>query len=226
MTPTVFRESAIAVTMFRRSPPIRVTSEAAAWLESAPAERLPVGDASLVRWETVHLDALCEAVLSSLPHLLPWMGWAHGFDRASAAGFLASADSAWDARTDFQFGLWDRDGRVLGSFGLHTRLGVGGLEIGYWLRPSETGRGLATRAAAVVTTAGLGLAGVDRVEIHHDRANERSGRIPARLGYSLVGEEPRAVGAPGHEGVERIWRLTAAQFPGSEAARITAVGGA
>ncbi len=60
-----------------------------------------------------------------------------------------------------------------------------GLEIGYWIHPAFIGRGLATAAARLVTEAAFSVPGIDRVEIHHDRANEISGAIPRKLGFTL-----------------------------------------
>jgi ribosomal-protein-serine acetyltransferase len=98
----------------------------------------------------------------------------------------------------------------VGSAGLMARIGPGGLEIGYWVHPSWTGRGVATSAAAALTDAALSLPDVDRVEIHHDEANKASGRVPEKLGYELVGEVPSSPDmiAPGDSGTVKVWRIT------------------
>jgi ribosomal-protein-serine acetyltransferase len=49
------------------------------------------------------------------------------------------------------------------------------------------------------------------VEIHHDKANTRSGGIPRRLGYVFAGEAPDAPAtpaAPGEVGIDCTWRMT------------------
>ena len=72
-------------------------------------------------------------------------------------------------------------------------------------RRPRSGTGYATRAAAALTDAGLGVAGVDRVEIHHDRANAVSGRVPARLGYERLREQPGRWTRPRrHRGARRL----------------------
>ena len=82
-------------------------------------------------------------------------------------------------------GVFDRgESEVLGGSGLHTRVGHGALEIGYWLRVSALGRGLAREATAALTVAALRVCRVDRVEIHVDPANERSVEVPRALGYA------------------------------------------
>jgi RimJ/RimL family protein N-acetyltransferase len=74
-----------------------------------------------------------------------------------------------------------------------------------------TRRGLATDAAAALTDAALALPGVGWVEIYHDAANLASGRIPAKLGYTRLGERPpRALWptAPADAGADVVWRFS------------------
>jgi Acetyltransferase (GNAT) domain len=79
---------------------------------------------------------------------------------------------------------------VVGSCGLMRRIGPGGLEIGYWLHPAYTGRGLATTAVAALMGQAFTLEDIDRVEIVHDAANTASGGVPVGWG------SPRSSGAP------------------------------
>jgi RimJ/RimL family protein N-acetyltransferase len=76
---------------------------------------------------------------------------------------------------------------------------------------SGDGRGIATDAAAALTDAALGLPGIDRVEIYHDAANLASERIPAKLGYTRLGEQPARdlwPSAPGETGTDVAWQIT------------------
>ena len=89
-----------------------------------------------------------------------------------------------------------------------ARIGPGGLEIGYWVAREHTGRGIATAAAAALTEAGLGLPGIERIEIVHDLSNAASGQVPRKLGYARVGTGVgRFPRAPGECGTSAIWRL-------------------
>ncbi len=72
---------------------------------------------------------------------------------------------------------------LIGGAGLHRRVGPDALEIGYWLRASRVGQGLATEAAAVLTRLAFERCGVIRVEIHVDPANTASLAVADRLGY-------------------------------------------
>jgi len=102
----------------------------------------------------------------------------------------------------------------VGSCGLHYRIGSGGAEIGYWIHVDHLRRGLATEVARQLTERAFADPAIDRVEVHHDRANVASGGVPPKLGFEHVSDTPRAPNAPGEEGVERVWRLTRAAHEG------------
>jgi RimJ/RimL family protein N-acetyltransferase len=94
---------------------------------------------------------------------------------------------------------------VLGGCGISRRIGPGAAEIGYWLRPTATGRGIVTAAAGALTDAAMALPDVTRVEIHCDEANTRSAAVPRRLGFRLDRIEPDQISAPGDLGRSMIW---------------------
>ena len=56
----------------------------------------------------------------------------------------------------------------------------------------------------------------DRVEIHMDAANVASARVPAKLGYTLLGEEAREILAPGHTGRGLAWAVSRAAWCSAE----------
>ena len=140
-------------------------------------------------YEPADAPALKEAVDSSIEHLLPWMPWAQ-FEPQSLeekVALLRSFRGRFDLGEDFVYGVFAPDGsQVLGGTGLHTRLGEGAFEIGYWIREGRIGEGLATELSAALTRVAFEVCGVDRVEIRVDPANERSAAVPRKLGF---GEE-------------------------------------
>ena len=175
-----------------------------------PSENLGSGAIRLRRWRATDTDLCLRLVTESLEHLRPWMPWATGdYDRAAAAGYLQRCEDGWESGTAFQY-LILADGEPAGSIGLMARIDPGGLEIGYWVHPGYTGRGVATDAAAAVTGAALALPGIDHVEIHHDELNLASERVPAKLGYTHVDtrRQTRFDRAPGDSGVSKVWRIT------------------
>jgi RimJ/RimL family protein N-acetyltransferase len=182
-----------------------------------PAELLRSDQVELRRWRATHLDALDRAIHESMDHLLPWMPWAAGSDRQRTAEFLARVHGEWEDREAFNYAI-TTDGQVVGACGLMRRIGPGGLDVGYWLHPRWTGRGLVTMATEVLVDQGFRLTGIDRVEIHHDAANPASGAVADRLGFTEVERVPVAEGptAPGEVGINVIWRMTAERWAARE----------
>jgi RimJ/RimL family protein N-acetyltransferase len=116
------------------------------------------------------------------------------------------ATKAWEDGTEYIYVLRaDPGGPVVGTFGLHRRIGPGAIEIGYWLHVDALGRGYATAAVRALTTVALNLDDVDRVEIHTDKANVTSAAIPRRLGYRLDRIDLRDPQAPAESGRLQIW---------------------
>ena len=152
------------------------------------------------RLQVEDAPALHDAILDSLEHLRPWMPW------------VALEPLTLEQRVEWVRGGTEAEGIFLGGVivggtGIHDRLGPEAREIGYWVRAGHTDRGIATEAARQMTERALAIEGVRAVEIHHDKANLASARVPAKLGYSLVREVPDEIRAPGECGISCEWRL-------------------
>ena len=163
----------------------------------------------LRRWLAEDLGTLERELEHSRAHLAHWLLWARDADHASLTTFLLASQAAFEARTDFAYGIVGPGGALVGGAGLHARLGPGALEIGYWIGVDHVGRGYATAAARALTQAALALDGVDRVEIHCDEANHGSAAVPRKLGYRLDRLEAGEPEAPGDTGRSMVWVLEA-----------------
>jgi ribosomal-protein-serine acetyltransferase len=173
-----------------------------------------VGPLLIRSWQRSDAEGLTSAVHDSVDHIRPWLPWAVDLpeDRDGIAKHMSSwLGAAVDHGDGLLVGLFV-DGAVAGGAGLHDRIGPGGLEIGYWVHRNFVRRGIATTASRVLTDHAFGTPDIDRVEIHHDRANVASGGVPRGLGFSLVREEPREARTPRQEGVSVIWRITRAEW--------------
>ena len=152
----------------------------------APPYRIETERLVVRCWEPRDAALLKEAVDASLDHLLPWMPWAQHEPQTldEKVELLRRFRGEFDLGTNFVYGIFSPDeSRVLGGTGLHARAGDDSFEIGYWLRASDTGRGLMTEAVAALTVVGFRWGGVDRIDIRADTANEPSLAVPRRLGY-------------------------------------------
>ena len=125
-------------------------------------------------------------------HLARWMPWAAEEPKPveEKAQLLRSFRGRFDLDEDFVYGIFTPDEHeVIGGTGLHTRVGPGALEIGYWIRASRTGNGYAREATAALTKAAFRACAVDRVEIRVDPKRPDDYRLgvgPNRYPYEAV----------------------------------------
>ena len=155
-------------------------------------------------WSEEDASQLREAIDISLDHLREWMPWAMAESRSIEVTreLLRGFESKFKAGEDFVYGVFKRDeSEVIGGSGLHPRIGAGGLEIGYWIRVDRTRKGYATETARALTEAGLGIPGMERIQIHCDPQNVGSRRVPEKLEFRLV--ETRVGGKQTSEGEPR-----------------------
>jgi RimJ/RimL family protein N-acetyltransferase len=170
-----------------------------------PAESFTRDEFSLTRWQSGDGPAVAAAVSGSGAHLADWVPWAvGGYPDESAADFLRLTHENWETGRAYEWAI-RVGGSLAGGIGVMTR--EGGVEIGYWLAREFTGRGLVTRAVALLVSDAFAR-GAGYVEIKHDVANVRSGAVPARLGFSVVRKEPAEEGVqpPACAGVKQVWR--------------------
>jgi RimJ/RimL family protein N-acetyltransferase len=149
-------------------------------------------------YEPEDAPLLKAAVDSSIEHLLPWMPWAR-FEPQSVEDKMELCRmfrGQFDLDQNYVYGIFSRDEtEQLGGSGFHKRANEGSLEIGYWVAASAIGRGIATEVTAVQTRAGFELAGLDRIDIQVDPANDRSLAIPRKLGFTEEGRLRRRLEA-------------------------------
>jgi RimJ/RimL family protein N-acetyltransferase len=199
-------------------------------MASATIDRVPyrieVEGGPVIRcWDPRDAPLLKEAIDSSLEHLQLWMPWAYQEPQEldAKAALLRHFRGNFDLGQDFVYGIFSPDEtRVLGGSGLHTRVGEGAFEIGYWVRLDAVRQGIATTVAAALTRVGIELGGADRIEIHVDVDNAVSCRIPRRLGYREEGVLRRRL--PTHDGSPQrdafVFSMFAEDLGGSPASHV------
>ena len=153
--------------------------------------------------------AVNEAILETIDALQQWMPWAtptptveqtETWCRQSYADFVARRQIP--LLTFLREGGW-----FAGSVGV-PRLDwkVPRFEIGYWVRRRFEGEGYVTEAVAELTRFCFERLSARRVDIHVDDRNERSWRVPERLGFELEGLHRHDERAPdGHLRDTRVY---------------------
>lgn len=161
-------------------------------------------------WQPDDADALHEAIVESVEHLRPWMPWAEAEPLSvdDRRRMIGEWHDTWASGGDVVFGLFAGD-RAIGGSGLHRRGPDGTLEIGYWVRASEVRKGYCAEAADAIAAFALTVPGIERVTIHHDRANVASAGVARSAGFTFVREVSDEVTAPGEEGVDWEWERRA-----------------
>lgn len=97
----------------------------------------------------------------------------------------------WDPAAGGQFSLGImRDGRLLGAVGLIPER-PGSVEVAYWLRPEERGRGIASRAVLAATLWTHDELAVPHVWLEIEPGNEPSQRLAERVGFRFEQRIPQ-----------------------------------
>jgi ribosomal-protein-serine acetyltransferase len=172
-------------------------------------------DAVVRAWTEDDAEAMEAAYIASRDHLRPWMAWAAEEPMGVTArrAWIQEQNAIEAAGGDRFRGGFLADGTIVGAGGLHARLSsADALEIGYWVHAAWTRRGVATAIAAALCEEAFSELRVASVEIHHDVANIASAGVPAKLGFTVVGDFPDGAQAPADCGIERRWRLTRDQY--------------
>lgn len=131
------------------------------------------------------IPAEYEAVCESIKEVSAWMGWCHpGYAIEETTAFIMSREQAWKDDTDYGFGIFDAGtGKFLGGVGLNfvNRMHQCA-NLGYWVRSSCIGRGVASSAARLAARFGLEQLGFQRIEILAATGNHASQRAAEKAG--------------------------------------------
>jgi ribosomal-protein-serine acetyltransferase len=123
------------------------------------------------------------AVKSSLKELQPWMSWAiDGYTERTAREYIAIARARWEERTYYALAI-TRQGELLGACTLSSIHSLYRFcNLGYWVRTSCHGQGIAGRAATLTARFAIEQLGLIRVEIVIAVGNQASVRVAQKIG--------------------------------------------
>jgi RimJ/RimL family protein N-acetyltransferase len=129
-------------------------------------------------------DVMLEAVDESRVELNRWMPWCEpGYGRADALEWIEMTIVGREKGTLFDFAIVDGRGRYFGGAGINQiRAAEGVANVGYWVRSSATGAGIAVAAARQVIDWGIANTRLNRFEIVAAVENRRSQRVAEKLG--------------------------------------------
>jgi len=136
------------------------------------------------------LSPLYQAARESLAEMMPWMRWCESdFSLADCGSWLHYAASAWDKGEAYNFAIIEPgNGQLVGTNWLsHVNVKHRFANLGYWVRTSCVGRGLATAAGRLIARFGFEELGLNRLEIMVALGNRASERVAEKLGARREG---------------------------------------
>ena len=150
---------------------------------------MPLELQPLVQGRAPAVQDYLAAVNETRVSLARWMPWCHAdYGRADVERWFAEADRMWNEQSGFVF--WLKDGaRLLGTVALHDiqRFGKREAELGYWVRQSERGRGVAATAIRSVAAFAFNELKLIRVTMRIRVDNVSSRRAAERAGARFEG---------------------------------------
>jgi RimJ/RimL family protein N-acetyltransferase len=135
-------------------------------------------------------DALYEAARESIAELSIWLPWCHeNYSIEETKEFIGSRELAAQGGEWYSFGIFERDsGKFLGGVGINFINRVHQMaNLGYWVRTSATGRGIATAATRLAAKFGCEQLSLQRIEIVVAVENEASQRVAEKAGATREG---------------------------------------
>ena len=131
-----------------------------------------------------------EAARESMDAVGRWLSWCHpAMTLEDSETWLTACDRAWRSGEFYGFYLFERDGgRFVGCCTINEidrpRLRA---NLGYWIRASRQGRGIASEAVPEVARFGFRELGLQRIEIVAAVGNIASQRVAAKVGAVFEG---------------------------------------
>ena len=131
------------------------------------------------------VSPLYEAARESIAEVSPWLPWCHeNYSIEETREFIGSRELAAQGGEWYSFGIFEKDGgRFLGGVGINFINRVHQMaNLGYWVRTSAAGRGVATSATRAVARFGFEQLGLQRIEIVAAVDNIPSQRVAEKAG--------------------------------------------
>jgi len=160
---------------------------------------------------------------ASREHLVRFLAWAALEPQTLGEKYalIRRLRGQFELDIDHTFGIFLADDRTLvGGTGLHSRIGPGAKEIGYWTAEPHLRRGYASEATAALTKVGFEVLGLRKIEIRVQPENSASLAVPRRLGYRDTGVLrsvcPDACSGSFHDA--HVFSLLADEYRGSPSA--------
>ena len=144
----------------------------------------PETDISIRPYQPDDAVALHAAALESVAEVHPFMAWCHaGLALGEMVAWIDTQVAAFAACKSYEFAILSADGRFLGACGLNQIDDANRrANLGYWVRTSAAGRGVATAAVRQLVRWGFENTDLVRLEVIVSTQNAGSLRVAEKSG--------------------------------------------
>jgi ribosomal-protein-serine acetyltransferase len=135
-------------------------------------------------------DSLYRAARESLKELMVWMPWAHQeYSKKESRDWLKERPGKWKKGISYDFAIFNAaDGSYMGGCGINDiDHAYRKANLGYWVRTSYTGQGVATAVTLLLAKWGFKELKLNRIEIVVATNNKRSLRVAEKAGAKREG---------------------------------------
>ncbi|MEP6768607.1 MAG: GNAT family N-acetyltransferase [Acidobacteriota bacterium] len=141
------------------------------------------------RYESGDAERIYEAARESLAEISPWMPWCHpDYSLEESRGWIAHCEVVWREGREYNFAIEDEAHAFLGTCGLNQiQREERSANLGYWVRTSAAGRGVATEAVRQLADFAFRRTNLVRLEIVVAVGNAGSHRVAQKSGARTEG---------------------------------------
>lgn len=184
------------------------------WAYAAPVFSIELTEDAELRplepWQAAEFLAHMDRARATVD---PWIPWASvSTDLASATATLQRYADNTARDTQRLYGIWLDGTLVGGTMFVAFDARSGNCEVGCWLEPAATGRGLITRAVRVLIDWAIKTRGMHRVEWHCNPANTDSSNVARRLGMTREALLRQSYPWQGVRNDTEIWAVLATEW--------------
>jgi len=141
-------------------------------------------------WKEADASGLRQAIDEDIDHLRPWMGWMRGEPAtlSSTVDRLADWVEQFRSGRGFRYAIVraEQPAVILGGANLNCRFGPTAHDVGYWVRRSAIGQGIAGSAAARLIVYAFSKPHIERLVIQSDVGNDPSAGMAWALGFEYL----------------------------------------
>ncbi len=130
-------------------------------------------------------SVICDGVHETMQEMLKWAPWCHpDYSLSDCASWLETRRQMWSEGIEYDFVILDTQNKnFLGGCAIdQINRKHNFANLGYWIRSSQAGNGIATAAVRLISRFGFETLGFTRLEIVAAVQNSASQRVAEKVG--------------------------------------------